>query len=137
MPIGLATQEKGVTGNHLKADNVQDFSLAALFEYFEALHRVVIGVFGQTLDPGFENDIITFEEKFMGAMETHNPRMTPKVHVLVHHVTGYERRTGVQLASQHRFFDISYQQFKFNCPNSPVYRERLLKSVLHYNSCYM
>ncbi len=58
---------------------------------------------------GFENDIITFKEKFMGAMRTHNPRMTPKVHVLVHHVPEYVRRAGVQLgptseqtlASQH------------------------------------
>ncbi len=48
----------------------------------------------------------------MGAMRTHNPRMTPKVHVLIHHVPEYVRRTGVQLgptseqalANQHRFF---------------------------------
>ncbi len=59
--------------------------------------RVVVGVFGHILDPGFENDISTFEEKFMGAMRAHNPRMTPKVHVLVHHVPEYVRRTGVQL----------------------------------------
>ncbi len=59
--------------------------------------RVVVGVFGHILDPGFENDISTFEEKFMGARRTHNPRMTPKVHVLVHHVPEYVRRTGVQL----------------------------------------
>ncbi len=44
-----------------------------LVECFEALRRVVIGVFGQILDPGLENDIITFEEKFMGSIRTHNP----------------------------------------------------------------
>ncbi len=51
----------------------------------------------------------------MGAMRTHDPRMTPKVHVLVHHVSEYVRRTGVQLeptseqtlASQHRFLMFS------------------------------
>ncbi len=51
----------------------------------------------------------------MGAMETHNPRMTPKVHVLVHHVPENVRRTVVQLgptseqalASQHRFLIFS------------------------------
>ncbi len=83
-----------------------------LVECVEALHRVMVGVFGQILDPGFENDISTFKEKFMGAMRTHNPRMTPKVHVLVHHVPEYVRRTGFQLEpsseqapeSQHRFF---------------------------------
>ncbi len=68
-----------------------------LVECFEVLHHVVIGVFGQILDPGFENDITTFEETSMKAMRTHNPRMAPKVHVLVHYVPGYVRRTGVQL----------------------------------------
>ncbi len=114
-------------------------------ECLEALHRVVIGVFGQILDPGFGNDIIIFEEKFMGAMQTYNPRMTPKVHLLVHHVPEYVCRTGVQLgptseqarASQHRFFYIFYHKFKVNCTNSPVSRERLLKPVFHYNSCHL
>ncbi len=74
----------------------------------------------------------------MGAMRTQNPRITPKVHVLVHHVPEYARRTGIQLGStsehapksQHRFFDIFYHKFKVNCTNSPVSRERLLKSAL-------
>ncbi len=79
----------------------------------------------------------------MGAMRTHNPRMTTKVHMLIHHVPEYVRRTGIQLGStvehapkgQHRLFDIFYHKFQVNCSNSPVSRERLLKSVLHYNSC--
>ncbi len=80
----------------------------------------------------------------MGAMRTHNPRMTSKVHVLVHHVPEYVRRTGVQLgptseqalASMRRLFDIFYHKFKVNCTNSPVSRDRLLKSVLPDNSCH-
>ncbi len=47
----------------------------------------------------------------MGAMRTHNPRLTPERHVLIHHVPEYMRRIGVQLgptseqalASQHTF----------------------------------
>ncbi len=70
-------------------------SVHLLVECLEALHPVVVGVFGQIVDPGFESDISTFEEKFMGAMRTHNPRMTPKVHVLVHHVPEYVSGTGV------------------------------------------
>ncbi len=88
---------------------------------------------------------ITFEEEFMEAMRTYNSRIAPKVHVLVHHVPEYVRRTGVQLgstseqalASQHTFVDIFYHKFKVNCTNSPVSRERLLKYVLHNNSCYL
>ncbi len=95
-------------------------SVHLLVECLGALRRVVVSVFGQILDPGFENDISTFEEKFMGAMRTHKPRIKPKVHVLVHHVPEYVRRTGDQLgptseqalASQHRFFDIFYHKFK-------------------------
>ncbi len=79
----------------------------------------------------------------MGAMRTHNPRITSKV--LVHLVPEYVSRTGIQLGStsenapksQHRFFDILYHKFKVNCTNSAVSLERLLKSVLHYNSCYL
>ncbi len=71
--------------------------------------------------------------------------MTPKVHVLIHNVPEYVRRTGVQLgptseqalASQHGFFDIFYHKFKVNRTNSPVPRERLLKSVLHYTSYHL
>ncbi len=72
--ISLALPERSITGNHLKADNIQNFYLAVLFwnpplvEYLEALHHVVVGVFGQILDPEFENDTSTFEETFMGAM---------------------------------------------------------------------
>ncbi len=80
----------------------------------------------------------------MGAMRTHYPRMTPKVHVLVHHVPEYVRRTRIQLGStseqapksQHPFFDIFYHRFKVNCTSSPVFREDLLNAVLHYNSCH-
>ncbi len=112
-----------------------------LVECLEALHRVVVGVFGQILDPETANDISTFEETFMGAMRTHNPRMTPKVHMLIHHVPGYVRRTGNQLGStsgqvpkrQHTIFDIFYHRFKPNCTNSPDFREHV---VFHYNSCH-
>ncbi len=72
-------------------------SVHLLVEFLEALHRVVVGVFGQNLDPGFENDISTFKETFMGAMLAHNPSMTPNVHVLIHHVPEYVSRTGVEL----------------------------------------
>ncbi len=65
----------------------------------EALHRVVVGVFGQIVDPATENGISTFEETFMGAMRTHNPRTAPKVLMLIHHVPEYKRRTGIQLGS--------------------------------------
>ncbi len=68
-----------------------------MVECLEAFYHVVVGVIGQILDPEFENDVSSFEEAFMGAMRTHNLWMTTKVHMLVHHVPEYVRRTGVPL----------------------------------------
>ncbi len=100
-------------------------------------HRVVVGVFGQIVDPETKDNVSKIEETFMGAMRTQNPRMTPKVHMLIHNVPEYVRRTAAPLVptseqvleSQHRFFDIFYHRFKVNCTNSPVFRERLLNAV--------
>ncbi len=69
------------------------------------------------------------------------PRMTPKVHMPVHHVSEYVHGTGIQLGptseqtpkSQHTFFGIFYHMFKVNCTNHLVFREHLLNAVLHYN----
>ncbi len=47
-----------------------------LFECLEAFHRVVVGVLGLIVDPETKGNISTFEETFMGAMRTQNPRMT-------------------------------------------------------------
>ncbi len=83
-----------------------------LVDYLKALYLAVVGVFSQILDQEFENGISTFVETFMGAMRTYNLWMTPKVHVLVHRVQEYVRRTGVSLRPisvqafeiQHNFF---------------------------------
>ncbi len=74
----------------------------------------------------------------MKAMETHNLRMTPKVHVIIHQVPKYMRRTGVPhgptskqaLEGQLKFFDIFYHRFEVNCTKPPVFRERL--KTLYY-----
>ncbi len=74
--------------------------------------HVVVGVFGQIADPKTKDNVSTFEETFMGAMRTQNPRMTPKVHVLIHNVPEYVRRTAAPLGptseqaleSQYQFF---------------------------------
>ncbi len=50
-----------------------------LVECLEALHRVVVGVFGQILDPEFENDTRKFEETLMGAMRTHQKYMCSSI----------------------------------------------------------
>ncbi len=116
-----------------------------LVECLEALHCVVVGVFGQIADPETKAHVSTFEETFMGAMRTQSPRMILKVRMLIHNVPAYVRRTAAPLGltseqaleSQHRFFNIFFHRFKVNCTNSPVFRERLLNAVLHYNACYI
>ncbi len=108
-------------------------------------HRVVVGVFGQIVDPETKDNVSTFEETFMGAVRKQKTRMTPKVHMLIHNVPEYVRRTAAPfghtseqaLESQHRYFDNFYHRFKVICTNSPVFRERLLNAVLHYNACHL
>ncbi len=68
-----------------------------LVECLEAFPRVVVGVLGQIIDPETKDNVSTFEETFMGAMRTQNPRMTPKVHMLTHNVPEYMRRTTAPL----------------------------------------
>ncbi len=61
------------------------------------LQRVVVGIFGQIVDPETKHDVSTLEETSMGAMRTQNPRMTPKVHMVIHNVPKYVRRIAASL----------------------------------------
>ncbi len=117
-----------------------------IIHWLNASNRfIIVGVFGYILDPESENDISTFVKTFMEAMRIHNLWMAPKVPVLVHHVPEYVRRTGVPLGPtpeqaldiQHRWSDIFCHKFKANCTESPVFRERLLNAVLHYNAFHL
>ncbi len=85
--------EQSELGNLRQAENPKAFlkvvvplSDPPLVECPEASHRVVVGVFGQIVDPETKDNVSTFEETIMGATRTQNPRMTPKVHMLIHNV---------------------------------------------------
>ncbi len=88
-----------------------------------ALHLALVGVFGIILDSEFGNDMHIFKEKFMKAMQKHDLMMTPKVHVLVHHVPNYACRThvtlgptsGQALECQPTLFDIFFLRLEVNC----------------------
>ncbi len=68
-----------------------------LVECLETFYRVVVGVYGQIVDPETKDNVSTFVETFMEAMRTQNPRTTPKVHMLIHNVPEYVRRTAAPL----------------------------------------
>ncbi len=101
-------------------------------ECLEALHLALVDVFGIILDSEFGNDVHIFKEKVMEAMQKHTLRMTPKVHVLVHHVPNYACRASVTLGptsgqaveGHHTPFNIFYRRFEVNYTKSPVIRER-------------
>ncbi len=63
--------------------------------------------FDNVLDPEFEDDIHIFKEMFVEAIQAHNLRMTPTVHVLAHQVLNHVFRAGVPLGptseQAHRF----------------------------------
>ncbi len=60
-----------------------------LVEYLEALHLVLVGVFGNILDNEFENGVRILKEEVVEALRTHNLRMTTKVRVLVQQAPKY------------------------------------------------
>ncbi len=79
-------------------------------------------VFGQIVDPKFENDTSAFEETFMGAMQTHNLWMTLKEHVLVYHRPEYVRRTGVLLGpTSEQALEIRKRFLNISCHRIPLY----------------
>ncbi len=67
----------------------------SLVKCLKALHFALVDAFGNILHPEFENGMHIFKEKLMEAMQTHNLKMAPTVHMLVHHVPKYVRRTSV------------------------------------------
>ncbi len=66
-----------------------------LVECLEAFHFALVDVISNTLDPTFDNYKHMFKEVLMKAMQTHNLKMILKVHVLLHHVPKYVRRTRI------------------------------------------
>ncbi len=61
----------------------------------------------------------------MEAIQNHDLMMTPKVHVLVHHVPNYACRTHVTLGQalecQRTPFDIFYLRLEVNCTGQTSY----------------
>ncbi len=68
-----------------------------LVQCLEALHRALVDVFVNILDPEFDNYTHIFKVNFMEAMQTHNLKVIPKVHVLTYHIPEYVRRNGIPL----------------------------------------
>ncbi len=64
-------------------------------------------------------------------MQAYNVRMTPKVHVLIHHVPKYVSRTGVPLGPS------SEQALGSQRTQFPVFRERTPNAVLQHNSFHL
>ncbi len=76
-----------------------------LVECLEALYLYLVDVSGNIEDSEVEKGIDIFKENSMGAKQSLYLRMTPKEHVLVHHVPKYMRRTGLSLGPT-SYFDL-------------------------------
>ncbi len=62
-----------------------------------SLGLVVVDVFGSTLDPIAEKYIRIFKETFMEVIRAYDFRITPRAHLLAHHVSEYARLSAVPL----------------------------------------
>ncbi len=135
-----ASQERSITGNHLKADNVQNCSLAMpicrkwfhrrIIHWYNASKRFIVLKLAFAVKSKIQkNDISTFKKRSWEPCEYVMPRW--------HQPRCLGPTSEQEPKSQHTSFDILCHRFKVNCKNSPVFQEHLVNAVLHYNSCHL
>lgn len=124
---------------------------------FKALNNVVRDCFGKKLYPTWKKSIFIFKETILElfafcetarlpSIKKNLPsRLTPKLHILFCHVIPWCETRGVGMGSfseqsfetaHHDFFKI-WEHFKVTDPKSPIFRKRLLKTVLVFASGHL
>lgn len=114
----------------------------ALFAHaFDCFRDVVHGCFGADLAPSFAEDI----QDFRRAFEKLNISLTPKIHMLTHHLSQYIERTqrGLSLDSEqalescHFDFQRVYQRYASRDLNNPKAGDQLFRAMCAYNSHHL
>ncbi len=101
--------------------------------------------FGEDLSPNYDDVIKRFGSAFSKVMSSFGIRMTPKVHIVLHHLPHFIRLTNMPLGlfseqvveEQHSRFRRFYDRYRVSCTDHITYPDRLFKCVLHYNSTHI
>ncbi len=153
MPLNLASQERIISGNHLKADNVLNFPLAVLF-WRSWFHRWIIHWLNAS------KHFIVLWLTFSVGSRSKNSKMV-QAHLrkrswepCEHIISGWHQKCMCSSnmyqnmcavaefhsdlpLSRHWRFSIDFLIFSVTDSKWIVFRERLLNTVFHYNSCHL
>ena len=109
-------------------------------ETLKAFKRVVDSSFGRVLSDTFQTDITNFSLCLRDLSSLDLLSITPKMHIVVHHVREWCERTGEGLGlhseqageAAHHCFKASWAKFQCTKTN-PEYEERLRRAFLYFN----
>ncbi len=118
---------------------MESLSIVNCLRLFE---EVVEATFEPVLSPNNEEVISQFGVSFTTIMSTFHISMTPKVHIVLHHMLQFIRMTQMPLGlfsdevveEQHKRFLKCYKRYGVNCTYNSNFPNRFLNSVIHYNS---
>ncbi len=113
--------------------------------FLRLFETVVEATFGHVLSPNYEEVISQVGVYFTTIMSTLHISMTPKVHILLHHIPQFIRMTQMPLGlfseevveKQHKRFLKCYRRYDVNCTYNSNFPHQFLNSVIHSNSYHI
>jgi len=107
----------------------------------ESFGRLIAAMFVSQLAADWEEALDVLTVYYLEVTEVFPINVTTKAHIIIHHLREYFRRTKSALGptseevveSQHHVFKKFYARFKVIGREFPIFDERLLMSVVHFN----
>ena len=132
---------KNVDVLHQLAETNSVHQTFSIIEAFKCFNLVVEACFGFILQPDFDEKIEAFKRSYLmipGAS------VTPKVHMVFHHITDFISRKGSPLGpyseqsveTAHQDFHQHWSRYKRD-KNHPEYKEKLLNCLIDLNSKHL
>ena len=125
--------------------HVDDDQSKSVIQVLEHFHAVDQAAFGMVLGNGVKGAVKKFEESYHRHQdEFHGGKKVTgmKVHIVMHQLEQFVTATGKPLGQfneetvenmHHEFLKV-YQSYKVNSRDSKMYKDNLLRCVLHFNS---
>ena len=125
--------------------HVDDDQSKSVIQVLEHFHAVDQAAFGMVLGNDVKSAVKKFKESYHRHQdEFHGGKKVTgtKVHIVMHHLEQFVTATGKPLGQfneetvenmHHEFLKV-YQSYKVNSRDSKMYKDNLLRCVLHFNS---
>ncbi len=106
-----------------------------LINCLRSFGKVMVATFGEDLSSNNDDVIKRFGSAFSKVMTSFGIRMTPKVHIVLHHLPYFIRLTNMPLGlfseqvveEQHARFRRFYDRYRVSCTDHITYSDRLFK----------